>query len=77
MKKEKEEMQELISECLKNAETIKYSLRKMIFPETSDEWKEFSELPRVEQVAFIGLLQNASDLLQNLHTYKSWFIDKK
>lgn len=74
---DKTERERLIAEAASTTKELRDKLRSIVFPDDINDVEEFEKLPRQERYGLAGILQGASDLLNNIKTYQSWFCDKK
>ena len=70
----KERLDKLNQVCELSA-TIKDILYGIVWENQEGQEDHFDRLTKSEQVALIGLLNNAVNLNQSTTSYKNWFID--
>lgn len=71
-----EERNAKILEALKMANKIKYMLNNIVWENQEGQEDHFDNLPKAEQVALIGIFNDASCLENAIDSYKHWFINK-
>lgn len=71
-----EERQSKISEAYEMSYKIKNILREIVWENQEGQEDHFDNLPKAEQVALIGIFNDASCLENAIDSYKHWFIDK-
>lgn len=71
-----EERNAKILEALEMANKIKYMLNNIVWENQEGQEDHFDNLPKAEQVALIGIFNDASCLENAIDSYKHWFINK-
>lgn len=71
-----EERKSKISEAYEMSYKIKNILREIVWENQEGQKDHFDNLPKVEQVALIGIFNDASCLESAIDSYKHWFINK-
>lgn len=71
-----EERNVKILETLEMANKIKYTLNNIVWERQEGQEDHFDNLPKAEQVALIGIYNDASCLENAIDSYRHWFINK-